>query len=252
MLPGTQVWSRARTKALFDEEQRYIAPGLQTIALLSELAIERGRGAIADRFRRQGLPRSECGRVGGEPRPRAPALCRRADARSSRRSPSAASRRSRAPSWCGSSPNWRRATSGASSSSAAAPRRSKPPSVWRARTPSAPTSSASRAAFTARRPACCRSPTSPGRRPSGRCPPVYHLAPFPDPTCFAGSDAECLAHAIVGAAARDRGAGTAGVPPPSSSNRFRARPATSSRRPAFSPGFRTSRASTARCSLPTR
>lgn len=45
MLPGTQVWSRARTKALFDEEQRYIAPGLQTIALLSELAIERGRGA---------------------------------------------------------------------------------------------------------------------------------------------------------------------------------------------------------------
>jgi len=45
MLPGTQVWSRARTKALFDEEQRYIAPGLQTIALLSELAIEKGRGA---------------------------------------------------------------------------------------------------------------------------------------------------------------------------------------------------------------
>jgi 4-aminobutyrate aminotransferase / (S)-3-amino-2-methylpropionate transaminase / 5-aminovalerate transaminase len=45
MLPGTQVWSRARTKALFDEEQRFIAPGLQTIALLSELAIERGRGA---------------------------------------------------------------------------------------------------------------------------------------------------------------------------------------------------------------
>ena len=45
MLPGTQVWSRARTKALFDEEQAFIAPGLQTIALLSELAIERGRGA---------------------------------------------------------------------------------------------------------------------------------------------------------------------------------------------------------------
>jgi len=44
MLPGTQVWSRARTKALFEEEQRYIAPGLQTIALLSELAIERGKG----------------------------------------------------------------------------------------------------------------------------------------------------------------------------------------------------------------
>jgi 4-aminobutyrate aminotransferase-like enzyme len=45
MLPGTQVWSRARTKALFDAEQRFIAPGLQTIALLSELAIERGRGS---------------------------------------------------------------------------------------------------------------------------------------------------------------------------------------------------------------
>ena len=45
MLPGTEVWSRARTKALFDDEQQFIAPGLQTIALLSELAIERGRGA---------------------------------------------------------------------------------------------------------------------------------------------------------------------------------------------------------------
>jgi len=45
MLPGTQAWSRARTKALFDAEQEFIAPGLQTIALLSELAIERGRGA---------------------------------------------------------------------------------------------------------------------------------------------------------------------------------------------------------------
>src|SRR5437773_11510234 len=45
MLPGTQAWSRAQTKALFDEEQAFIAPGLQTIALLSELAIERGRGA---------------------------------------------------------------------------------------------------------------------------------------------------------------------------------------------------------------
>lgn len=45
MLPGTQVWSRARTKELFSEEQKYIAPGLQTIALLSELAIERGKGS---------------------------------------------------------------------------------------------------------------------------------------------------------------------------------------------------------------
>jgi len=45
MLPGTHIWSRAQTKALFDDEQEFIAPGLQTIALLSELAIERGRGA---------------------------------------------------------------------------------------------------------------------------------------------------------------------------------------------------------------
>jgi 4-aminobutyrate aminotransferase-like enzyme len=44
MLPGTQVLSRARTKALFDAEQAFIAPGLQTIALLSELAIEHGKG----------------------------------------------------------------------------------------------------------------------------------------------------------------------------------------------------------------
>src|SRR5262249_45747066 len=40
-----QVWSRARTKALFEEERAFIAPGLQTIALVSELAIARGRGA---------------------------------------------------------------------------------------------------------------------------------------------------------------------------------------------------------------
>src|SRR5438874_864844 len=45
MLPGAQVWSRTQTKALFDQEQQFIAPGLQTIALLSELAIARGRGA---------------------------------------------------------------------------------------------------------------------------------------------------------------------------------------------------------------
>ncbi|MGE5246582.1 MAG: aspartate aminotransferase family protein [Betaproteobacteria bacterium] len=44
MLPGTDLWSRARTKALFEGEQAFIAPGLQTIALLSGLAIERGRG----------------------------------------------------------------------------------------------------------------------------------------------------------------------------------------------------------------
>jgi 4-aminobutyrate aminotransferase/(S)-3-amino-2-methylpropionate transaminase len=37
--------SEARTKALFDEEQQFIAPGVQTIALLSKLAIAYGRGA---------------------------------------------------------------------------------------------------------------------------------------------------------------------------------------------------------------
>jgi 4-aminobutyrate aminotransferase-like enzyme len=37
--------SQTRTKALFDEEHQFIAPGLQTIALLSELAIARGAGA---------------------------------------------------------------------------------------------------------------------------------------------------------------------------------------------------------------
>jgi 4-aminobutyrate aminotransferase/(S)-3-amino-2-methylpropionate transaminase len=36
---------QARTKALFDEEQQFIAPGVQTIALLSQLAIAHGRGA---------------------------------------------------------------------------------------------------------------------------------------------------------------------------------------------------------------
>lgn len=45
MVPDTETRSRARTKALFDSEQRFIAPGLQTIALLSELAISHGRGS---------------------------------------------------------------------------------------------------------------------------------------------------------------------------------------------------------------
>src|SRR5437879_3041404 len=45
MLPGTEGWSRARTKALFDDEQQVIAPGLQTIPLFAEVGIERGRGA---------------------------------------------------------------------------------------------------------------------------------------------------------------------------------------------------------------
>src|SRR6266576_548026 len=45
MLRETQSRAQAQTKRLFDEEHQFIAPGLQTIALLSELAIERGTGA---------------------------------------------------------------------------------------------------------------------------------------------------------------------------------------------------------------
>jgi 4-aminobutyrate aminotransferase/(S)-3-amino-2-methylpropionate transaminase len=45
MPPETQTPSQKLTRALFDAEHRFIAPGLQTIALLSGLAIERGYGA---------------------------------------------------------------------------------------------------------------------------------------------------------------------------------------------------------------
>src|SRR2546423_7229074 len=45
MASKTALHSQARTKALFDEEHQFIAPGLQTIALLSELAIDHGSGA---------------------------------------------------------------------------------------------------------------------------------------------------------------------------------------------------------------
>src|SRR5947209_41169 len=45
MASKTALHSQARTKALFDEEHQFIAPGLQTIALLSGLAIDHGRGA---------------------------------------------------------------------------------------------------------------------------------------------------------------------------------------------------------------
>jgi 4-aminobutyrate aminotransferase / (S)-3-amino-2-methylpropionate transaminase / 5-aminovalerate transaminase len=50
MAREVQPHSRARTKALFDEEHQFIAPGLQTIALLSKLAIERGEGATLTDF----------------------------------------------------------------------------------------------------------------------------------------------------------------------------------------------------------
>jgi 4-aminobutyrate aminotransferase/(S)-3-amino-2-methylpropionate transaminase len=45
MPPETHTHSQTRTQALFDAEHQFIAPGLQTIALLSGLAIDRGNGA---------------------------------------------------------------------------------------------------------------------------------------------------------------------------------------------------------------
>jgi 4-aminobutyrate aminotransferase-like enzyme len=45
MASGIEASSRAQTRALFEDEQHYIAPGLQTIALLSGLAIDYGRGS---------------------------------------------------------------------------------------------------------------------------------------------------------------------------------------------------------------
>src|SRR6476661_9543483 len=41
----TEIPLPAQSKALFDDEQQFIAPGIQTIALLSQLAIAHGRGA---------------------------------------------------------------------------------------------------------------------------------------------------------------------------------------------------------------
>src|ERR1041384_809258 len=37
-----------RSKEIFDQEQRYISPGIQTIATLSQLAMERGEGCIVE------------------------------------------------------------------------------------------------------------------------------------------------------------------------------------------------------------
>ncbi len=44
-LAETPYAAGPKSKALFDEEQRYIAPGLQTIALYAQLAIDGGQGA---------------------------------------------------------------------------------------------------------------------------------------------------------------------------------------------------------------
>jgi 4-aminobutyrate aminotransferase-like enzyme len=45
MLVESEAAGMRKSKLLFDAEQEFIAPGLQTIALLSGLAIDRGRGA---------------------------------------------------------------------------------------------------------------------------------------------------------------------------------------------------------------
>jgi 4-aminobutyrate aminotransferase/(S)-3-amino-2-methylpropionate transaminase len=41
----TTSWPGPKSVALFEEEQKYIAPGIQSIALLSKLAVERGEGS---------------------------------------------------------------------------------------------------------------------------------------------------------------------------------------------------------------
>jgi 4-aminobutyrate aminotransferase-like enzyme len=45
MSVNTEDRTQAATRLLFEDEQRFIAPGVQTIALLSQLAISHGRGA---------------------------------------------------------------------------------------------------------------------------------------------------------------------------------------------------------------
>src|SRR2546423_390675 len=42
---GGGTWPGPKSTALFEEEQKFIAPGIQSIALLSKLAIDRGQGS---------------------------------------------------------------------------------------------------------------------------------------------------------------------------------------------------------------
>src|SRR5438105_11192925 len=42
---GKTGWPGPKSTALFEEEQQFIAPGIQSIALTSKLAIERGEGS---------------------------------------------------------------------------------------------------------------------------------------------------------------------------------------------------------------
>ncbi len=249
MLPGTQVWSRARTKALFDEEQRHIAPGLQTIALLSELAIERGRGAILTDFDgRDYLDLNAGVSVAslGHAHPRYVAALREqleaVTVGSFTSKPRAELVRLIAELAPGDLRRVQFFSGGAEAVEAAI------------RLARSYTKRADIIGFTGgfhgKTAGVLPLSDVAWKEAVGPLPPGLHLAPFPDPTCFPGSDSGVRRACDVRAEARDRGAGTTGAPPPSSSNRFKARPATSSRLPAFSPSFRTSHASTGRCSLP--
>ena len=247
MLPGTQVSSRARTKALFDEEQRFIAPGLQTIALLSELAIERGRGATLTDVDGNTYLDLNAGRLGGEPRPRAPAL--RGGGHGAARGGVASAASPRAPRAelvrliAELAPGdlkrvavlQRRRRSGRSGHSAG-------PLVHR----SGPTSSVSPAPFTARPPACCRCRTSTGRTAVGPLPRATISRLTPIRRDSTARQTECLSSIHRVASARHRARRPAARPPRSSSSPSRARPATSCRRRGSSGESTRSRASSAR------
>src|SRR4051812_35412703 len=90
----------SQTEALFEQEQQFIAPGVQTIALLSQLAIARGRGAtLTDLDGRTYLDLNAGVSVAslGHAHPRYVAAL----TNNSRQSVSAVLLHSRALSWCG-------------------------------------------------------------------------------------------------------------------------------------------------------
>src|SRR4051812_38147066 len=92
--------TQAAATRLFEEEQRHIAPGIQTIALLSQLAIARGRGAtLTDLDGRTYLDLNAGVSVAslGHAHPRYVAAL----TNNSRQSVSAVLLHSRALSWCG-------------------------------------------------------------------------------------------------------------------------------------------------------
>jgi 4-aminobutyrate aminotransferase-like enzyme len=195
MLPGTQVWSRARTKALFDEEQRYIAPGLQTIALLSELAIERGRGAILTDFDgREYLDLNAGVSVAslGHAHPRyVAALKAQLDAvtvGSFTSKPRAELTRLVAELAPGDLGRVQFFSGGAEAVEAAI-------RLARSYTKRADIIGFA-GGFHGKTAGVLPLSDVAWKEAVGPLPPGLHLAPFPDPTCFPGSDLECVAHAI--------------------------------------------------------